>query len=335
MRCAVAAVCLLLAACGPVLLVGDAPSAGAGPAPGTQPTAAAAGMMRADAGMAGASSDLGASGAVPRDGAIPRALLRVTPSDCGRCFDLVADGAGGTPPYLYQWEDGSRSQARRVCVAGGQKKDVTVVVQDARAASSAPSTTQLAPEDVDAACEPAGVSSQRLCIQNPSFEGSPAVNTGQNFDAVPWSACSNDSSMANTPDIGSDALVVIGNVPKPTNGLTYLALGQGEQVSQALCEDVQGGSVLYLKLDVTRVDLTPGDTTKMFLELYGGIAADCSQRQLLWASPALASSWTTYCIPLRPREFMNQLSLRAKTDVASAFPEYLTVDNLVPVDQCP
>jgi hypothetical protein len=277
---------------------------------------------------------VGTAGALPRDVSVPYALLAVTPSDCGRCYDLIANAAGGTPPYQYQWEDGSRSQTRRVCAQGGQAPIVTVVVQDKNAVHSAPSVTQLAAEDVDASC-PSEAKAHRLCIMNPSFEGTAAVNVGQNFDAVPWSTCSNDSSTSNTPDVASDALVVIGNVPKVPNGATYVALGQGEQVSQALCEDVPGGSKLAFKLDATRIDLTPGDTTKLFLEVWGGIAADCSQRKLLWASAALASTWTTLCIPLQTSEFMNQLTLRSKTDVASPFPEYMALDNLVPVDQCP
>lgn len=333
MRFWVACVCLHLAACGPVLLLGDAPgSKGAGPA---GPDAGIADGGRIASWPSGAAGDVGAGAAVPRDGSVPYALLAVTPSDCGRCFDLVASAAGGAPPYEYQWDDGSRSPTRRVCVEGVQKRMVTVVVQDRNAVHSAPSVTQLSAEDVDAACPSETNSAHRLCIMNPSFEGTAAVNVGQNFDAVPWSTCSNDSSTSNTPDVANDALVVIGNVPKVVDGATYVALGQGEQISQALCEDVPGGSKLAFKLDVTRVDITPGDATKLFLEVWGGIAADCSQRKLLWASPQLPSTWTNYCITLQPSEFMNQLTLRSKTDVASPFPEYLAVDHLVPVDRCP
>lgn len=332
MRSLVASVSLCIAACGPVLLVGDAPVGGSA-APRDR-DAAIVDVSRPDAttAMAGADASMIASGS--RDGESPRALLRVAPSDCGRCFNLNADATGGVPPYQYQWDDGTRSPSRRVCVQGSYQ-NVSVIVQDARAMRSQPSVTQLLPEETDAACPAVTPPGRRLCVMNPSFEGTPAVNVGQNFDAGPWLTCSNDPSVNNTPDVGSPALVVFGDPPKPVDGSTYLALGQGEQVSQVLCEDAQAGESLSFKVQVSRVDLAPGDTTKVFLEVYGGIGADCSQRQLLWASPALASVWTSYCVTLKPREYMNQITLRSRTDVSSLAPEYLVVDDIVPVDECP
>jgi hypothetical protein len=336
MRSAVACASLLLAACGPVLLTGDADPHGKSQTSGTGVNAVMGEMTAQSSGNGGTSAQPGLAVAQPRDGAAPRALLSVTPSGCGRCFDLVASAVSGVPPYQYQWEDGSRSPTRRVCAVGQAREvTVTVVVQDAAATRSAPNVTVLAPEDVDAACEPTVMPAHRLCIMNPSFEGTPAINVGQNFDAVPWNACSNDPSVSNTPDIANDALGAIANAPKVQDGATYLSLGQGEQVSQALCEDVQGGELLSLQLDASRLDLAPGDMTEVFLEVWGGIAADCSQRQLLWASPKLPSSWTRYCINMKPTQYMNQITLRAKTNVASLAPEYLVLDHLVPVDHCP
>ena len=336
MRLKLACACLLLAACGPVLLVGDAPPAGSSAEPRTQQDAATTVVVGLpDAGPAAAAAGGNAAAPQGRGGSMPRALLSVMPVDCGRCFDLMADATGGTPPYQYQWDDGTRNQSRRVCVEA-QRRDVSVsvIVQDAEAVRSPPSITVLAAEDADAACPPEAPT-RRLCLMNPSFEGTPAINVGQNFDAMPWSTCNNDSSTSNTPDIGSDVSVIFGNAPKVQDGASYVALGQGEQVSQPLCEDVPGGAMLNLQLDVMRVDIAPGDPTKVFLELWGGIAADCSQRQLLWASPALGSTWTRYCVRLKPVDYMNQLTLRSNTDVTTLAPEYLVVDHLVPVDQCP
>ena len=138
MRSAVACVSLLIAGCGPVLLVGDAPGAGR---TGTvrDLDAAVTETMRTDAAISVTAPDASINTSDPRDGASPRALLAVTPSDCGRCFNLAADAVGGVPPYQYQWDDGTRSQTRRVCVEGTSKRTVTVVVQDANATRSAPS----------------------------------------------------------------------------------------------------------------------------------------------------------------------------------------------------
>ena len=334
MRSVVACVSLLIAGCGPVLLVGDAPSAG-GTATVRDLDAAVGDVPRIDAAISVTGPDAAILTSNPRDGTSPRALLSVTSSDCGRCFNLVADAVGGLQPYQFQWDDGSRSPTRRVCVEGIDRKKVTVVVQDANAKSSAPSVTELIPDDTDAACPPAQPRGRKLCVQNPSFEGTPAINVGQNFDAIGWSTCSNDSSSSNTPDVGSDALAVFGSAPKAVNGQSYLVLTQGEQASQILCEPVQGGESVSFQLQVSRVELAPGDTTKVFLEVWGGIGADCSQRQLLWASPALASSWTPYCVTLKPVEYINQITLRSKTDMASLAPEVMVVDNIVPVDECP
>jgi hypothetical protein len=258
-------------------------------------------------------------------------LLTVRPTDCGRCFELVASATGGQPPYVFQWDDQSHSPERRVCT-DGNGVIVTVVAEDASSVRSEPTLTRLTAESADVSCPVAPAPVPRLCLMNPSFEGTPAINTGENFDAVPWSACSNGST-SNTPDIGSDTLTAA--APTAIDGSSYVALNQGEQVSQTLCENVQAGEQLSLQLDAMRPEITPGDTTSVFLEIWGGVAADCSQRQLLWASPALKRDWVRYCIKLKSTEFMNQITLRGATDVATLAPEYLIADNLVPTDKCP
>src|SRR5258708_36077760 len=41
----------------------------------------------------------------------------VTLSCNGPCADVKAAPAGGTPPYTFQWDDGSKNAARQVCPA--------------------------------------------------------------------------------------------------------------------------------------------------------------------------------------------------------------------------
>jgi hypothetical protein len=329
-RWAIAGACGLFAACGPVLLTGDAPTSGHAGSASASLDSGVTSAMPADSGAIVSGGSGGSSGSNTHGGA-PRALLTVRPTDCGRCFELVASATGGQPPYVFQWDDQSHSPERRVCT-DGNGVIVTVVAEDASSVRSEPTLTRLTAESADVSCPVAPAPVPRLCLMNPSFEGTPAINTGENFDAVPWSACSNGST-SNTPDIGSDTLTAA--APTAIDGSSYVALNQGEQVSQTLCENVQAGEQLSLQLDAMRPEITPGDTTSVFLEIWGGVAADCSQRQLLWASPALKRDWVRYCIKLKSTEFMNQITLRGATDVATLAPEYLIADNLVPTDKCP
>jgi hypothetical protein len=176
----------------------------------------------------------------------------------------------------------------------------------------------------------------RLCLENPSFEGAP-VDFAQPgaFDAPPWSACTNPVG-TNMPLIGNDAVSVTSSVPPPTHGVTYLALGEGYQVSQELCSELSGAAVVHLQLDLARIDFGGiPQSEQVFLEIWGGLSVNCSQRELLWASPALQAGWQPYCATLQPTEFMTQLTLRGNADMTSASPAYVIVDNLQPVDSCP
>jgi hypothetical protein len=348
MRWLVASVCVLGVACEPVLLKGEAGAGSIAPA-----TAVSAGAGRADGGQrqpgaiaaaspgdvtAGNSADSGAPSApnapTANDDRLPTVRVTVKSSDCGRCFELTASAIGGLPPYQFEWEDGSQGPQRHACVAAGQL-EVSVVAQDANALRASSSLTVLAADGGDAGC-PVPPPTAKLCLMNPSFEGTPAVNVAQNFDCPPWNACGPDPA-SNTPDIGNDTLSPLASAlsaPKPVDGKTYLGLAFGEQVSQTLCEAVPGGTELSLQFDLARFELAQDDPANVFLEIWGGVAADCSQRQLLWASPALKPGWTRYCAPLQPSAYMDQITLRGNAD-ATPLPEYVLVDNLVPVDQCP
>jgi hypothetical protein len=329
------ALCLLLAACGPVLLFGDEVTAGQPALP----------MQHADAAVVDSGSALAAAlaGSGARDaGAAPRALVTVKPTDCSRCFALVASGTGGIAPYQFEWEDGSRSAQRRVC-PGQTTVDVVVVAVDANGARSAPDVTRL-DVDADASCPQPPEPPATLCIANPSFEGAPAANLGipQTFDAAPWSTCVNpavpSSGVANNPDIGTDAAATGTAVPKATDGMTFVSLAVGEQVSQKLCQAVRAGSTRSLRLDVTRVDFggpapSGGDAVK--LEIWVGFASDCSQHEQLWVSPPLDTAWKTYCVKLKPGELIDQITLRATSKTTALASSFALVDNLVPVDDCP
>jgi hypothetical protein len=272
--------------------------------------------------------------------------VSVEPVDCGKCFDVRAAGSGGQSPYEFEWDDGTRRGSRLVCPSTGTVK-VSVVAHDAASARSDMQEVTLTSQ-ADAGCPeppppPIATPPSLLCLENPSFEGTPAANLGQPdaFDAQPWSACVNvgmPRDVPNTPDIGNETIpqnIVV--APKATDGDTYLALGESEQVSQPFCNTIDANASLSLQLDLSKVDLTNGLSLpeKVFLEIWGGLAVDCSQRELLWASPALEPGWKTFCVTLHPHSFMNQITLRANSNQASAAPAYLLLDNLKPMDRCP
>jgi hypothetical protein len=319
--------CLLVAACGPVLLYGerDAAHQPGEPAP------------RVDAGASDPSTPDAALDANASADSAPRALIAVRATDCGRCFELIASGIGGTAPYRYEWDDGSQLERRSVCTSQASLS-ISLTVIDAASVRSATSLAKLV-SDADAGCTPppAPTPTQRLCIENPSFDGTPAANLGApgTFDAPPWSDCSNPA-LNNTPDIGDTASAQAAGAPLPTDGSSMVALGEGEQVSQPLCEAVRGGARLRIELDLTRLNLSGTmESETIHLEIWGGIAADCTQHQLLWASEALSMGWKTYCVALEPVEYMDQITLRSVSDDSSVMLSYLLMDNLVPVDDCP
>ncbi len=322
-----ALLCLLLSSCGPVLLGEEA---------------------RDEGGEAGSPPPNDAATPWPHeptdDAPVLRLDVAIAPLDCGRCFELRPQASGGQPPYEYEWEDGSARGTRTECVEGSPVS-VVVVARDAAFARSAPQTLHLQ-RSADAGCttplEPTMPSPQptaRLCLLNLSFEGTPAANFGeeQEFDADPWSTCTN-AMTTNTPDIGNASVAqTLGRIPEPTNGVTFLALGEGEQVSQTFCDAFPEDEPIYIQADLARLNIGAGivpETEQVFLEVWSGLSVDCSLRELLWASPALAPGWTTHCMTLRPRSFMTQLTLRANSDMSLPTPAYLIVDNLRQVERC-
>lgn len=175
-----------------------------------------------------------------------------------------------------------------------------------------------------------------LCLANRSFEVTFAG--GSPLEVAEWSDCTSDNYL-NTPDIGS-VLASPSDVARPaaTDGSYYVGLSEDEQVSQRMCTAAQAGERRSFEIDLMSVPrglLAVGSAQqRVFLEVWGGIAADCTQRQLLWASPALTRSWERYCVTITAIEFMDQLTLRARSDMTSEELGYVALDNLRPVERC-
>ena len=333
----VATLGLLLAGCGPVLLLD-----------GSAGDARDAGQIPTESQSAGAAGPQVAAEGTAQDGGIPPSVsVSVKPVDCGKCFELQAAATGGQGPYTYAWDNGLLGAERYVCV---DRVDLTltVVAHDAVGAASAAHTIGLAALG-DAGCaepmQPTAASPRALlCLDNPSFEGTPAANLGQTgaFDAPPWSTCTNLAMPSDTPNMPAiaDEAIAQGVVPPPKaiDGTTFLALSEGAQVSQAVCSPIDSTASYSVELDISRVDATAGlvpQTERAFLEIWGGVAVDCSQRELLWASPALSLGWTHYCVTFHPHSFMNQITLRGQSDMSQPSSAYFLVDNLRPVESCP
>jgi hypothetical protein len=330
---AVAALAPLFSACGPVLLESvDELDAGATPAQAVDPTQPASPPAPS---IATAASDAGPA---------PSVALNVKPVDCGECFELRAVAVGGREPYVFEWADGLIAAERRVCVSSS---DVTfaVVARDATGARSETQTVRLqalAQTGCDKPLQPSvSTPAPLLCLQNPSFEGPPTANFGQpdSLDAAPWSPCVDASmtrDLANTPSIGNQTNALT-SAPAPTDGTTYLALGAGQQVSQMACAAIAPNTSVSVTLDLATIDLSGGlvpASEPVFLEVWGGSASDCSQHELLWASPALTGSWRRYCATLHPHSLIDQITLRAHADMSVPSASYLLVDNLKSVDNC-
>jgi len=262
---------------------------------------------------------------------------------CDGCAALVAEVEGGRPPYSFLWDDGSQEARREVCNDDGQGP-FTVQVRDADGLSASPHVTRLELDPVlctdDASLPlPPPPPPPLLCLQNASFEGKAAINLGvpTNFDAMPWSVCTNPSQ-SNTPDIVDETIEqMVVTVPKATHGLTYLGMFEGEQTSQALCRPIPAGGAQSFLIDLSRIQLGAGvvpDSEATLLEIWGGVAGDCSQRELLWASPKLELTWKTYCVTLWPSQYMDNLTLRARSDMSLASQVYMIADHIVPVERC-
>src|SRR5689334_17293104 len=107
----VGALCLLLMACGPVILgEEDQPEL-------LEPNADADSQSALESTPdAAPPQDIGSS--EPSNSQGPVVVVQITPVDCN-CVELVAEVLGGQPPYELEWADGARGAQRRVCAGSG------------------------------------------------------------------------------------------------------------------------------------------------------------------------------------------------------------------------
>lgn len=258
--------------------------------------------------------------------------IAVPDAGCTPCVELTAAGSRGTPPYRFEWDDGSTEAHRSVCAPVSQDT-FTVIARDARGRSSAPHPLRV--DLRDKVCPQPKV----LCLENPSFEGTPQLNTGGVFDARPWSDCTNPAR-PNLPNVTNDTIQQwVTKLPDPTNGETYLALQEAMQVSQPLCAPIASGEQRAFRIDARKLDIssaTLDNSEQIFLSVWGGESASCATQNLLWASPALGSAgWQSFCVTIAPSQYVDRLILKAITDQSQLATSVLIADNIVPVPSCP
>jgi hypothetical protein len=301
--------------------------------------------MGGSGGTSGVSGSGGTGGSAAIDGgdnrlvaeiqAQPSGLVvtMVTVGCSGECADVIAVASGGNPEYAFVWNDGITTAAREICALDTTTFRVTVSdtpIVDPEFPYDGASVTAEVTANVVACPSDGGVDAgpnDELCIQNASFEGTPARNLfGTTFDAAPWHVCSV------TPDIVNAVVDV--QFPTATDGQTYLGLlgdsaALTESIGQALCAPLRAGTNTFLQLDTT------GDgNDSLRLQIFGA-STDCGEEQLLVEidpnAPVGYPAWTTHCMPIAATSDVAFLKIKA---TGSGGP-YVLVDNLRAVAACP
>jgi hypothetical protein len=310
-------------------LAGAAPlgaaSADAGvPRPGPDAAAAGAGaIFTADAGTASAPLELTLRAAGSSGGE-----LRLQCPDT--CVNVALAANGGTPPYVYSWEDGTSALQRMFCPSSDE-----VLRASVRDATGKLQTASLSVQRVSCKTE-------QLCLSNPSFDGAPTIGAEWLVSSALGSASWDDCRSANQSSASSQPRIVNASsgdeFPMGSDGNTYLYLpargGTRAEVGQTLCAPLSRGSVYYLKLDLayaaedrTGAPLEPGQ-----LAVYAS-SATCQADTLLWTSPGLHTGFRTYCFAIQPTVDASALVLTA-TGPAGA-DAAVFVDHLVATTTCP
>lgn len=277
----------------------------------------------------------------------------------GECADVVAVASGGNPPYEYAWEDGSEQAERRVCPSETTVYEVSArdtaidVAEFERPAMSA--TAEVTARVLD--CPDDGgvpTAGGELCLENPSFEGRPALNEDSStFDGGRWDACTGPGRITLTASIWSEDVTAAAQEipsPAPADGSSYARLvacnapncfqpflGEGtDLVAQELCEPMKAGVPYSFEIDIASPDAIGGSwgNTRAALAVYAGPGApsSCPQRELLWTSPVATPSWQTHCVTITPSEDSASLTLGVANPDGLHF---VYVDNILPVDACP
>lgn len=254
----------------------------------------------------------------------------ITLQCAGDCAEVEAVARGGNPPYTFAWNDGSTDALRRLCPTAATTFEVTAtdtaIEADEFRYEAQTATAELSATVLDCATD-AGVPADLDCfLENPSFEGTPAVGLGDLGAALPhWSVC------WATPDVNPS----FSNLPA-SDGSTYLgAVGNessanfSESAGAAFCTPLQAAQPVSFTVDIAMSSYIGGAGA---LELWGG-ATPCSKDELLWTSPVITETdqWRTFCGTLTPSQDFPYLVLWPVAGIGGA---YVLTDNFRPAVSC-
>jgi hypothetical protein len=307
---------------------GSDPGSGGGSGSGSGPGGVGGGIGVPDAG-----------GSAPLNVRIQRQglVVDIVTIACGEtCAEVEAVVMGGYKPYSFTWEDGSTNPVRRICPSALTEYEVSVT--DAGAGSGEfprpPQTVKARVSSEVLECPPdagppdTGVPPTGLCVDNPSFEGTPGLTEFTGFTAPPWVICDPPGS----PDIRNDAIGWSAPGQLPTHGATYLEilwLGAAwrETLSAPLCAPLVSGREYSFKIDLSWQGWVEGASAGR-LEIWAS-SASCGEEQLLWTSPRLPQTWQNYCVTFTAQQAFTHLQLKPTEQRTGVL-----ADNIVPVARC-
>ena len=306
---------------------------------------------QAGSGAAGKGDDLGAKIAM---GEVTVDVIRLQ-CDAG-CAEVSAIARGGNPPYEFVWDDGTKGAMRKLCPDTPGKRSVKVTDTEVASLEFSYSAQTVSADVTTQVSE-----CRQLCLENPSFEGKPAINVpGTNaFDGGPWINCNLFSpDILNETVLSADAFNVnMERAIKASEGSTYLVMYdnsfaantppsayQFECVSQKLCQPLQAGEQYNFTVDLA-FDNGPwfySGNGQGKLEVWGGTDLGAATEQL-WVSPMVGKTWQRYCVTFTPKQDLSYLTLKPShyeltttlNDEGIAITATgVFVDNIVPVQSC-
>lgn len=285
------------------------------------------------------------------------ALSFVTLACESDCATVEAVATGGTPPYSFVWDDGSTNPQRQVCPTSSTNYHVTATdTGTVGEFTQAPQSVRV-PLTADVlACPDGGAwdAGSGACTSpflNPLLEGTPGLPVLSSASFPSWTVCAATDVCVGSSTLDGTAGSYEGWIfPGASDDAgTYACVHSagglfppGGGVGQPLCSPVAASDTFTFKVDAMQAQPqtqgTDGTTlfTSFYLEVLGG-DDPCTGTNVLWTSPPLTTSWTTYCVTIQPAQTTRSLTFEPTGDPSSpsGAQGLLLLDNIEPAASCP